>query len=127
MANFYRCCTVDTRRSDKCPKCGINLSGSASKGRNRYYYYYHCHSGCNFRVKAELPNKLFTQIRNIENLLDNATNALSNLDVLYKNGSTKTKREIIGSMFFEGLVFDGTQLRTENVNEASRLIFLINN
>ncbi len=24
-----------------CPKCGRNLSGSASKGRNNRYYYYH--------------------------------------------------------------------------------------
>jgi site-specific DNA recombinase len=42
-----------------CPKCGGNLTGSASKGNGGKYYYYHCQPGCKERVKAEEANKLF--------------------------------------------------------------------
>jgi site-specific DNA recombinase len=42
-----------------CPKCGSQLTGSASKGRNSYYYYYHCISTCGIRYKAEAVNNGF--------------------------------------------------------------------
>ncbi len=42
-----------------CPKCGRQLTGSASKGRHNYYYYYHCISSCGIRFKAELANDSF--------------------------------------------------------------------
>jgi site-specific DNA recombinase len=44
-----------------CPKCGRNLSGSASKGRNNRYYYYHCLPSCGFRKKAEVANLIFEE------------------------------------------------------------------
>jgi len=42
-----------------CPKCGDNLTGSASKGRSQYYYYYHCKTSCGFREKATVVNEAF--------------------------------------------------------------------
>lgn len=42
-----------------CPKCGSNLTGSASKGRNNHYYYYHCQPQCGFRKPAQLANDIF--------------------------------------------------------------------
>ena len=42
-----------------CPKCGKQLTGSASKGRNSYYYYYHCIAACGTRYKAEQANNSF--------------------------------------------------------------------
>lgn len=42
-----------------CPKCGKQLTGSASKGRHSYYYYYHCTSICGTRYKAEEANNGF--------------------------------------------------------------------
>ena len=44
-----------------CPKCGRNLTGSASKGRNNRYYYYHCLPSCGFRQKAEVANFIFEE------------------------------------------------------------------
>ncbi|WP_090473736.1 recombinase family protein [Mucilaginibacter sp. OK268] len=42
-----------------CPKCGKQLTGSASKGRHQYYYYYHCIAVCGSRYKAEVANDRF--------------------------------------------------------------------
>lgn len=41
-----------------CPKCGRQLTGSASKGRSAYYRYYHCSTACGFRYKAEEANEM---------------------------------------------------------------------
>jgi site-specific DNA recombinase len=46
----------------KCPKCGLMLTGSASRGKlGKYYYYYHCSSSCGVRFKAENTNELFVE------------------------------------------------------------------
>src|SRR5690554_1363298 len=42
-----------------CPKCGRNLTGSASKGRTNRYYYYHCIASCGFREQAGNANDIF--------------------------------------------------------------------
>jgi site-specific DNA recombinase len=44
-----------------CPLCHKTLTGSASKGRKIYYHYYHCMSGCRFRVRADLIDKLLAE------------------------------------------------------------------
>ena len=44
-----------------CPKCGKNITASASKGRNSRYYYYHCNAACGFRHRAELVNSVFEE------------------------------------------------------------------
>ena len=42
-----------------CPKCGRNLTGSASRGRRGdRFFYYHCTNGCKERRKAEDINDL---------------------------------------------------------------------
>ncbi|HEY9260119.1 recombinase family protein [Chitinophaga sp.] len=58
---------------------------------------------------------------NIESLLDNAVKSLVTLDQLYKDGDVKKKRQIIGSIFPEKLVFDGSHYRTARLNEAVKL------
>ena len=65
--------------------------------------------------------ELSKESSNIEPLLDKAVATLSCLDTLYEKN--KTKREIIGSIFPEKLVFDGMHYRTARLNEAVSLIY----
>jgi len=68
--------------------------------------------------------ELSKQSTNIEPLLDKAVAALSSLDILYEKANNKSKREIIGSIFPEKLVFDGMHYyRTARLNEAVSLIY----
>ena len=39
-----------------CPRCGLLLTGSGSKGRKYRYYYYHCNSNCGARYRADKTN-----------------------------------------------------------------------
>lgn len=64
-------------------------------------------------------------VKNIENTLNEAAMALSQLDMLYLLATTKQKREIIGSIFSEKLVFEKTKVRTAKVNEVIDLMYLI--
>jgi len=64
---------------------------------------------------------------NIERLMDKAISTLSRLDTHYGNMSVSKKRELIGSIFPEKIVFDGKEYRTPRLNEAARLIYMINN
>lgn len=72
-----------------------------------------------------ISNKKMSQA-NIEKLMDKAISSLSHLDTHYANMPTVKKRELIGSIFSEKIVFDGKDYRTPRVNEAARLICLIN-
>jgi site-specific DNA recombinase len=56
-------------------------------------------------------------------LLAKAVATLSCLDKLYKKADNKTKREIIGSIYPEKLIFDGFHYRTARLNEAVSLIY----
>ena len=67
--------------------------------------------------------ELSKESNNIDPLLDKAVATLSCLDKLYEKANNKTKREIIGSIFPEKLVFDGMHYRTARVNEAVSLIY----
>ncbi|PZR22337.1 MAG: hypothetical protein DI539_05870 [Flavobacterium psychrophilum] len=58
--------------------------------------------------------------------MDRAISSLSHLDTHYVNMPTVKKRELIGSIFPEKIVFDGKDYRTPRVNEAARLIYMIN-
>ena len=62
---------------------------------------------------------------NLEPLWDKAISNLSQLDILYTQGTVIQKRKIISSMFPENLTFDGFQYRTNRINEAINLIYLI--
>ena len=73
-----------------------------------------------------LESKLFelTMLSsNIDSLSKKSLNILSNLDELYEKADNKRKREIIGSIYPEKLVFDGFQYRTARLNEAVSLIY----
>ena len=63
---------------------------------------------------------------NLEKILDKAVHALSNIDIVYNGSDTNQKREIIGSIYPEKLVFSESGYRTTKINEAAALIFQIN-
>ncbi|MCW3093803.1 MAG: site-specific recombinase [Ferruginibacter sp.] len=67
--------------------------------------------------------ELSKQTNNIEFLLSKAISTLSCLDTLYENADNKSKRNIIGSIYPEKLVFDGFHYRTARLNEAVALIY----
>lgn len=66
-------------------------------------------------------------VRNIDDILNSATNALSSLDMIYETGDISFKREIIGSIFPEKLVFEDGVYRTTNMNEVAQLMYQIDN
>ena len=68
-------------------------------------------------------NSLTDTQENIDIILDKAVNTLSHLHTLYQNACSMKKREIIGSIFPEKLVFDGFNYRITSLNEAVRLIY----
>lgn len=84
-------------------------------------------------IKAESEKKIMVleaklmdvakNTNNIEALLNNAVKSLVTLDQLYKDGDVKKKRQIIGSIFPEKFVFDGSHYRTARFNEAVKLIY----
>lgn len=76
------------------------------------------------RIEVQLTASV-TDTTNIEPLWNKAISNLSQLDVLYIEGTVTQKRKIISSMFPEKLTFDGFQYRTNRVNEAINLICLI--
>lgn len=63
--------------------------------------------------------------RGIDGLLYKAVDNLCRLDTLYEEGSTVQKRQIIGSIYPEKLVFDGFVYRTTRLNEAVRQIYTL--
>ena len=63
---------------------------------------------------------------NIEELLRKAIQVLSQLDQLWEEATAERKRQIIGSIFPEKLVFDGEHFQTTRLNEGARLIYLLN-
>jgi site-specific DNA recombinase len=63
--------------------------------------------------------------RNIDNILRTAIQNMISLDKSYLAGSTKKKRQIIGSIFPEKLCFDKNNSRTGRINEAVRLIYTL--
>lgn len=78
------------------------------------------------RIEAKLA-AIAQSSEDISPLLDTAITNISQLDVLYRQGTVIQQRKIIGSMFPEKLTFDGIQYRTTKVNEALRIMLLFNN
>jgi site-specific DNA recombinase len=77
---------------------------------------------------AVLESKLFDRDSSdykIDHLLENAINVIGKLDCLYVDGDIKKKRQIIGSIYPENLIFDGIDYRTARLNEAIELIYSI--
>ena len=56
-------------------------------------------------------------------LFETAAYQLYNLRERYNNGTPEEKRLIVSSIFPEKIVFDGTQHRTQRVNEVIKLIY----
>ncbi len=82
---------------------------------------------CQPKINA-LEGKLsgFTETeKNIDNILRTAILNMISLDKSYLAGSTKKKRQIIGSIFPEKLCFDKNNSRTGRINEAVRLIYTL--
>jgi site-specific DNA recombinase len=76
----------------------------------------------------ELENKLIKASQStvtIKTDLDQAIDALSRIDKLYKDGDVRKKREIVGSIYPEKLIFDGTEYRTARLNEVVQLIYTL--
>ena len=85
-------------------------------------------SECEKKI-TELESRLLnsnTPDTNIEALLRKAIEALTHLDRLWEEATAETKRQIIGSIFPEKLVFDGERFQTTRLNEGARLIYLLN-
>ena len=57
--------------------------------------------------------------------MQKAIKLLSNIDQIFINADVIKKRDIVGSIFPEKLVFDGMHFRTTRINEAVQLIFNI--
>jgi site-specific DNA recombinase len=86
-------------------------------------------------IKSDYEKKIFglesnlielsKESQNIEPLLNKAVETLSSLDLIYEKSDNKKKREIIGSIFPEKLVFDGLHYRTARLNEVVSLIYSI--
>ena len=77
------------------------------------------------RWEAQLAASV-TDTTNTKPLWDKAISNISQLDILYAEGTVIQKRKIISSMFPEKLTFDGFQHRTIRVNDAIGLMCLIN-
>ena len=90
-------------------------------------------------IKAEIEEKLvrlearltemITSVGspvNLEKMLDKALSALSTTDLVFTRSDTNQKREIIGSINPEKLVFSENEYRTTKIIEAATLIFQIN-
>lgn len=59
----------------------------------------------------------------IKDLVASALKKVANIDRRYENGNIEEKRVIIGSIFPEFLLFDGTRHRTGRINSAIPLIY----
>lgn len=68
---------------------------------------------------------IYSQKRNVTPA--KAVENLKKLDMLYLNADIRHQRDIIGSLFPEKWFFDGLVHRTEKLNEAALIIYLINN
>jgi DNA invertase Pin-like site-specific DNA recombinase len=80
------------------------------------------------RLEAELREIAEKPVINIDldEIVNKAVLTFENIDSIYLKGDIAKKREIIGSMFPEKIVFDGKEHRTGKLNEAMALSHLIN-
>ncbi len=62
----------------------------------------------------------------VESMVEKALSTLSNLDETYQKADVNQKREIIGSIYPEKLVFSENNYRTGKINEVAALIYHIN-
>jgi hypothetical protein len=60
-------------------------------------------------------------------LLKKTLTRLEHLINLYESGTLEEKRQLVGSIFPENLMFDGHEVRTPRINEGIDLIYQISN
>ncbi len=75
-------------------------------------------------LEAKLSGSTHVE-KGIDGLLKEAIGNLYKLVALYEEGTVTQKRQIIGSIYPEKLVFDGFRYRTTRLNEAVRLIYTL--
>jgi site-specific DNA recombinase len=73
------------------------------------------------RQITQLPHDTKT----VEGIVQRSLASLMQLGERFENGTIKEKREIVGSIFPENLIFNGEYYRTTRINEAVRQIYLI--
>ena len=78
------------------------------------------------RLETKLSNYDDEEL-DIEKLLDMGISNLLMLEETYTSNDIEMKRKLISSMYPENLVFEGSALRTNRINEAVNLIYLISN
>ena len=61
------------------------------------------------------------------NLVDKAIYTITNIDVIYCKSDNETKRKLISSMYAKNFTLEDLKLRTTELTEAFKLIYLINN
>jgi site-specific DNA recombinase len=64
--------------------------------------------------------------RAVQTYVDFAGRLCTNLSQFFERASYETKRQIVGSIFLDQLVFDGNKYRTTQISEAFQLIATIN-
>lgn len=65
-------------------------------------------------------------VRNVEQMTEKALETLLNLDSIFIEADSEAKRQIVGSIFPEGLIISEEGCRTTKVNEVAALIYQIN-
>jgi len=81
------------------------------------------------KKSTQLESRLISTQRqdtNIEGLLKKAFETLAQLGQLWQEATAERKRQIVGALFPEKLVFDGNRFQTARLNEGARLIYLMN-
>lgn len=86
---------------------------------------------CNSSIKkleeqlAEMPNSR-QDLKPLQNLLNVVMERYKNIDKRYLKAENDEKRQIVGSMYPENILFDGKGHRTPRMSEPLGLILLIN-
>ena len=76
------------------------------------------------RHQAKLT-AVINQPDNLNTILNRGIDNIYRLSEIYETGTIMEKRQVIGLVYPEKLVFDGDQLRTTRINEAVRLIYTL--
>ncbi|GGH25144.1 integrase [Sphingobacterium alkalisoli] len=77
-------------------------------------------------IEATL-GRLSGKSREINEIIEESLNQIAEINKFYETSTLERKRNIIGSMFPEKLVFDGTRHRTARINRGVELIYLKSN
>jgi site-specific DNA recombinase len=74
---------------------------------------------------AELKSG-YMRLNEVEKLVEQATNNLCKLDIIYSKSDAYEQRKIVGSIYPEKFTFDELRVRTALLSEPFKLIYLIN-